>query len=500
MRGFGTDGRPLRTQRSRWFSDAARSSISTSPGAGDGIRRVLVPKNFGAAVLVYPDGLHRGTLPGMTASELERLGAEIGLDVVGAARAEPYVETERHIRERRERGLFADMRFTMAQPEVSCHPETLLPDARTVVSAALCYYAPGGEPAPGEGRLPRYTWDDRYAELRAKLEELGRRLGGEYRVLVDANQHVDREGAARAGVGFYGKNTLLITSRFGSWVVLGTLVTDVEIESTPPLDARLRLVPPLHRRLPDGRARRAGHARRDALPLVLDAVAGRRFPRSSARRSRIASTAATSARTSVRGTAASRSGAPDEPARGEPVVSLVEWLTEDGDALRRRYDRLYVPRNDRALPAAERARRRSATPAAPEHLDLARRLRGRRAARAVRRVGARADRGALVLKDVDASPPVRALDRERPRRRRRVRRRPGRRSAPATRRATSARRGSTTAVFAIGAAILFWLSRRDLPRRRQVLLAFVALGFDTALIVRVPAHLQLRERHARSAR
>ena len=58
-----------------------------------------------------------------------------------------------------------------------------------------------------------------------------------YRVLVDANQHVDREAAARSGVGFYGKNTMLITRRHGSWVVLGTLVTDVELEPTPPLDA-----------------------------------------------------------------------------------------------------------------------------------------------------------------------------------------------------------------------------------------------------------------------
>ena len=54
-------------------------------------------------------------------------------------------------------------------------------------------------------------------------------------MLVDANQHVDREAAARSGVGFYGKNTMLITRRHGSWVVLGTLVTDVELEPTPPL-------------------------------------------------------------------------------------------------------------------------------------------------------------------------------------------------------------------------------------------------------------------------
>src|SRR5262249_18363516 len=62
-------------------------------------------------------------------------------------------------------------------------------------------------------------------------------LGGSYRVFVDANQHVDREAAARSGVGFYGKNTMLITRKHGSWVVLGTLVTDVEVEATPPLDA-----------------------------------------------------------------------------------------------------------------------------------------------------------------------------------------------------------------------------------------------------------------------
>ena len=74
----------------------------------------------------------------MERAELTAIARELGLDEVGVAAASPYKATERHIRERRERGLFADMRFTMAQPEVSCHPETLLPGARSVVSAALC--------------------------------------------------------------------------------------------------------------------------------------------------------------------------------------------------------------------------------------------------------------------------------------------------------------------------------------------------------------------------
>ena len=78
----------------------------------------------------------------MTSGELQAIALDLGLDVIGATPAEPYVETERHIRGRRERGLFADMRFTMARPEESCHPETLLPGARTVISAALCYWLP----------------------------------------------------------------------------------------------------------------------------------------------------------------------------------------------------------------------------------------------------------------------------------------------------------------------------------------------------------------------
>src|SRR5207237_5893796 len=123
-----------------------------------------------------------GTISHMTAAELERLAEELELDVVGAAPASAYEETERHIRERQARGLFADMRFTMAQPDVSCHPETLLEGARTVVSAALCYYVPGAGPALGEGRLPRYTWSDAYAVLRERLDALGRRLGGASRV------------------------------------------------------------------------------------------------------------------------------------------------------------------------------------------------------------------------------------------------------------------------------------------------------------------------------
>ena len=283
----------------------------------------------------------------MTAEELRRLGDELGLDVVGAAPAAPYVETERHIRERRARGLFGSMRFTMAQPEVSCHPEALLEGARTVVSAALCYYVPGPEPGAGDGRLPRYAWRDHYADLRGRLDALGRRLGGGYRVLVDANQHVDRAGAERSGIGFIGKNTMLITRSHGSWVVLGTLVTDVVLEPTPALDAGCGSCTLCIDACPTGAldepgvldstrclsywTQTTGEMPDDVMAALGDRVYGCDICQDVCPWNR--------------GVEKRRAGTrlPDD---ATPSVRLADWLGKDGDALAKGFDRLFVPRND----------------------------------------------------------------------------------------------------------------------------------------------------------
>jgi epoxyqueuosine reductase len=283
----------------------------------------------------------------MRVADLHQLAEEVGLDVVGAAPAEPYEETEGHIRDRKARGLFADMRFTMAQPEVSCHPERLVPGARTVVSAALCYYAPGPPAAPGEGRLPRYTWWDAYAELRQKLDDLGRRLGGAYRVLVDANQHVDREGAVRSGVGFYGKNTMLITRRHGSWVVLGTLVTDVEVEATPRLDLDCGSCTLCIEACPTGALDEPGTL--DATKcLSYWTQAGDAIPeeyRSELGDQVYGCDICQDVCPWNRGVERRRATT-SLPAGAEPTVSLVDWLEADADDLVRRYERLFVPKKD----------------------------------------------------------------------------------------------------------------------------------------------------------
>ncbi len=283
----------------------------------------------------------------MTGAELSRLAEQVGLDVVGAAPAEPYAEAERSIRERRERGLFADMRFTMSRPEVSCHPELLVPGARSVVAGALCYFVPGPSPGPDEARLPRYTWRDEYAQLRDRLDLLGRRIGGEFRVLVDESDHVDREAAVRAGVAFYGKNTLAITRRHGSWVVLGALVTSVEIEPSPALsldcgECRLCIDACPTRALDE--------------PGVVDAT------RCLSYWTQAPHTIPEAYRAGLgdlvygcdvcqevcpwnRGVERRRRDLP-LPADATPVVSLRDWLEQPGETLVAELDRLYVPKND----------------------------------------------------------------------------------------------------------------------------------------------------------
>jgi epoxyqueuosine reductase len=280
----------------------------------------------------------------MNVDDVRRLAAELELDAVGVARAEAYTDTERHIVERRERGLFGPMKFTMARPEESCHPEELLPGAASVVSAALCYWRPEEPLEPGEGRLARYTWDDAYAVLRERLDALGRALGGSYRVLVDANQHVDREAAARSGVGFYGKNTMLITRRHGSFVVLGTLVTDVVLESTAPFAAGCGECRLCVDACPTGALDEPGTL--DATRCLSYWTQAREPVPEPYRAALGAQVYGCDICQDVcpwnRGVRKRRA---DLPAGGAHV-DLVEWLEADGRELTERFDRLYVPRND----------------------------------------------------------------------------------------------------------------------------------------------------------
>jgi epoxyqueuosine reductase len=166
-------------------------------------------------------------------------------------------------------------------------------------------------------------------------------------VFVDSNDHVDREAAVRAGIAFYGKNTLAITRRFGSWVVLGALVTDVEIEATRALELDCGSCRLCIDACPTGALDEPG---------VLDSTkclsywtqAPEAIPeeyRSELRDSVYGCDICQDVCPWNRGVEKRRRGASPTP-DATPVVSLRDWLDRDGDELAENLDRLYVPRND----------------------------------------------------------------------------------------------------------------------------------------------------------
>ena len=215
-------------------------------------------------------------------------------------------------------------------------------------------------------------------------------------MLVDENDHVDREAAARAGVGFYGKNTMLITRTHGSWVVLGTLVTDVALETTPPLELDCGQCRLCIDACPTGALDEPG---------VLDATRCLSYwtqaPAPIPERYREELGAMVYGCDICqdvcpwnRGVEKRRAG--EELDGAEPRVSLREWLEEDGAVLRERYRRLYVPRNDprwlrrNALVALGNTGDPADADAAEPFLDDDDEMLRETAAWAMRRLGARA--------------------------------------------------------------------------------------------------------------
>lgn len=172
----------------------------------------------------------------------------IGFDLVGVASAGPFADEARVLAEREAAG--ARSPFEVGEIPSRTEPERLLPGARSFVSVAVCYL-PAAAGAEGEtraaaggptGRLSRYArGQDYHKVLRPKLERLAEYIrecepGARCRVSVDTDAPIDRAVAARAGVGWFGKNCALIAPPHGSWVFLGEVLTTAEIEPDRPLN------------------------------------------------------------------------------------------------------------------------------------------------------------------------------------------------------------------------------------------------------------------------
>jgi epoxyqueuosine reductase len=164
----------------------------------------------------------------------------IGFDLAGVVRAEKAPRAEK-FHEWLKAGYYGDMKWLSREPERRTNPSIALAGAKSMVIVALAYYVAEPDPAwwndPMRGRIARYAWaPDYHDRMTPMLKELGEaiqeKLGGTIRMrwYVDTGPVLEREHAARAGLGFIGKNSLLISPRLGSYLLLGEILLDAELE------------------------------------------------------------------------------------------------------------------------------------------------------------------------------------------------------------------------------------------------------------------------------
>ena len=166
----------------------------------------------------------------------ERAG-ELGFDKVGIVSAQSLSAEGQLLREWLSRGYQADMRWMERDLEKRVDPQLLLPDARSVVVVAINYFTPAKhQDDSSTGKVSRYAWGDDYHDIvGTKLRSLlawvkEQRPDVNGKVCVDIQPTMDKAWAVRAGLGWLGKHTNVITQDFGSWVFIGELLLDVELD------------------------------------------------------------------------------------------------------------------------------------------------------------------------------------------------------------------------------------------------------------------------------
>ena len=169
----------------------------------------------------------------------------IGIDKIGFASADVFTELKERLIQQEESGFASG--FEKGTVEERTEPKKLLPGAKSIISIALAYPSriqnpPKSKKGERRGIFCRASWgEDYHVVLRRKLNQLYAFIEEMYpefygRVMVDTGELNDGAVAERAGVGFAGKNTMLITEEFGSWVYLGEMITNIPFIPDKPVE------------------------------------------------------------------------------------------------------------------------------------------------------------------------------------------------------------------------------------------------------------------------
>lgn len=168
---------------------------------------------------------------------IKRMALECGFDRVGVARAQALASEGERLNEWLANGFHGEMVWMQRDPEKRVDPRLIFPPAKSVIVVALNYYTPN-EHISGAvgGKLSRYAWGDDYHEIvREKLANLLAKIqsaepAAEGRICVDTAPVMEKAWAVRAGLGWIGKHTNLITTDLGSWVFIGEILVNLELE------------------------------------------------------------------------------------------------------------------------------------------------------------------------------------------------------------------------------------------------------------------------------
>jgi epoxyqueuosine reductase len=175
----------------------------------------------------------------LTSAAVRQRARELGFDLVGIAPAGPS-DRRQYLRQWLDAGNAGEMRYLYGRFDERTDPATYFPEAASVVCVGLNYFVPL-EPAPtGHGRVAQYALGADYHELiKARLHQLAdwiRSIAPEAktRCSVDTAPVMEKELAARAGIGWMGKNTCLINEEIGSWILLGEVLTNLQLSADDP--------------------------------------------------------------------------------------------------------------------------------------------------------------------------------------------------------------------------------------------------------------------------
>jgi epoxyqueuosine reductase len=173
----------------------------------------------------------------LRSEQIKQQARALGFNKAGIVAATALTAEGARLQQWLARGFYGEMGYMARDPAQRSDPRLLLPSAKSVVCVALNYFQPDKHSDdPAAGKISRYAWGDDYHDvLRDKLKTLlawiqERAPEVEGKICVDSSPMMDKAWAVRAGIGWLGKHSNVITKEFGSWIFLGELLLSVELD------------------------------------------------------------------------------------------------------------------------------------------------------------------------------------------------------------------------------------------------------------------------------